>query len=163
MAAEEFLTPVADRLNLIVAEEFLTPATDRLKLIAAEEFFKTAVTILQRISQNEKENIDAAAHLIAQNLVDGGVLHIFGAGHSHMLAEEIACRAGGLVPVNAILDIGYTLMSRAPFHSRRLERLEGYAQTLLEDYDLYQFAGFDGRGSGKKPSIGKRTTSLGKR
>ena len=33
----------------------------------------------------------------------GGLLHVFGCGHSQMYAMEVFYRAGGLVPVNAIL------------------------------------------------------------
>ena len=35
--------------------------------------------------------------------MNGGVWHLFGTGHSHFIGEEVYYRAGGLVPVNAIL------------------------------------------------------------
>jgi uncharacterized phosphosugar-binding protein len=106
------------------------------KLEHAGKLFAVAVDTIQRVVQEEAGNLEAAAQLVAKSLASGGVLHIFGAGHSHLFAEDLAYRAGGLVPVNPILDIGYTLMAGPPSRSTRLERLEGYAEALLENYDL---------------------------
>ncbi len=67
-----------------------------------------------------------AAKLIAGTLERGGVLHVFGSGHSHMLGEELFNRRGGLVPVNPIVDrVGGST-----------ENLPGYGKVLLEGHDL---------------------------
>jgi len=42
---------------------------------------------------------------ITDSLLSDGVLHLFGTGHAHMLAEEAYSRAGGLAPVDAILEL----------------------------------------------------------
>lgn len=54
----------------------------------------------------------------------------FGTGHSHMLAEELFYRAGGLVKVYPILDEPLMLHKNAS-RSSQVERLSGYAATLL--------------------------------
>jgi len=102
----------------------------------SDEYFNSAISNLKLVKTREKEKITSAADLIAQSLITGGVLHVFGAGHSHMLAEEVCRRAGGLVQVNPILDIGFTLLSGLPARIRRLERLEGYTRSLVESYEL---------------------------
>jgi len=102
----------------------------------AEQYFETVLHTINQIRQSEAPNLEAAAERITQSLIQGGVLHIFGAGHAHLLAEEISYRAGGLVPVNPILDIGYTLMANPPSRTSYLERLEGYATSLVQSYDL---------------------------
>lgn len=89
------------------------------------------------IENQEAEKLCRSAELIAQCLFDDHVLHVFGSGHSHVLAEEISRRAGGLVCVNPILDTNYTLLAGAPSKSRIFERLEGYSEAVLDSYILY--------------------------
>ena len=67
------------------------------------EYFGIAIRTLQQIADEEEINLHTASSLIARSLADGGVMHVFGTGHSHLFAEEVCRRAGGLVPVNAIL------------------------------------------------------------
>jgi uncharacterized phosphosugar-binding protein len=101
-----------------------------------ERYFETVFRTLETVRQAEAATMAQVAERITASLAQGGVLHIFGAGHAHLLAEEISYRAGGLVPVNPILDIGYTLMANPPSRTTALERLEGYARTLMDGYDL---------------------------
>ena len=65
----------------------------------------------------------------------GGTVHAFGTGHSHMLAEELFYRAGGLVRVRPILFEGLMLHAGAEL-STRLERLPGLAEALLEQHPM---------------------------
>ncbi len=102
----------------------------------ASKLFSISIAIIQRVWQREESNLDAAAGLLTECIAAGGVFHVFGAGHSHLFAEEVSYRAGGLVPVNPILDVGYTLMGGPPSRSSELERLEGYVPTILNGYDL---------------------------
>ena len=53
---------------------------------------------LDAVFTTELSNLNKTAALITQNISAKGVLHIFGAGHSHLFCEEICYRAGGLVP-----------------------------------------------------------------
>ncbi len=71
--------------------------------------------------------IDEVAERIAASLRLGNVLHIFGSGHSHMIAREIFSRAGQLIPVSAIVDKS----------EGRAERAEGYAERMLRYYQWY--------------------------
>lgn len=91
---------------------------------------ETLVTIFG----DERERIEATAQATAASIARGGVLHVFGTGHSHLVAFEAFGRAGGLAAVNAIVDYGLTGFN----HGRdgRLERLSGYAEILLETEDL---------------------------
>jgi uncharacterized phosphosugar-binding protein len=57
---------------------------------------------LDVIEAGQAETIAAAAELIADSLADGGVLHVFGTGHSEALAMELSGRAGGLIPTNKL-------------------------------------------------------------
>ena len=58
---------------------------------------------------------------------------MFGSGHSHMIAEELYLRAGGLALVHGILPAELMLHEMAN-KSTYLERIEGYSQALVELY-----------------------------
>lgn len=97
----------------------------------ATEYFENLQRIIARISTEQAENIESAARAVADTLENGGRIHTFGTGHSHMLAEEIFYRAGGLVNVNPILETGLMLHESAS-KSTALERLEGYGEILFD-------------------------------
>jgi len=84
------------------------------------------VALIDAIQREEQPGIEAAAVLAADAIAGGGVLHAFGSGHSAMVAMEITSRAGGLVPVNQIID---TMEGVA-------ERLPGYAESILHPYEM---------------------------
>ena len=58
---------------------------------------------LDRQFAEEAANIEQAAEYCAASVRSGRVIHVFGCGHSQMFAMEVFYRAGGLVPVNALL------------------------------------------------------------
>lgn len=76
------------------------------------------------------------AGLIADALADGHDLWAFGTGHSHMLAEELYHRAGGLVRARPILFDGVTLHEGAQI-ATALERLPGVAAAILEEHPVH--------------------------
>jgi uncharacterized phosphosugar-binding protein len=82
----------------------------------------------------EGPRIEAAAELIAGCIAAGGVVHVFGSGHSHMMAEEVFHRAGGLMAFDAMLDVNLTAFGT--LRAGLVERTEGYARLILESYDV---------------------------
>jgi uncharacterized phosphosugar-binding protein len=97
--------------------------------------FEAVRHILETIEATQKAALQQASAITAESLMHGGIIHVFGTGHSHMLAEEIFFRAGGLVAVNAILDPGLMLHVSA-LGSTAVERMEGYAEIVLKRYTM---------------------------
>ncbi len=97
-------------------------------------YFDTINALLRSLQQDEATSIDLAADRIAQTIAADGLVHVFGSGHSNLLAQEVFHRAGGLVPVNAMLDVNLTIFGSA--RATMVERLEGYAPSLLATYDV---------------------------
>ena len=91
--------------------------------------------LIERLIADEWPNIRAAAGLVSDALATGHVVHAFGTGHSHILAEELFYRAGGLVQVRPILFEGLMLHASASL-STSLERLPGLAEALLRDHPI---------------------------
>lgn len=91
--------------------------------------------MLARLRDDQWPSIREAASLVADSLASGGTVHVFGSGHSHMLAEELFYRAGGLVRVKPILFDGLMLHPSAAL-STSLERLPEIADALLADHPI---------------------------
>ena len=99
------------------------------------EYLRNLQSILENIIENQLEAIDKAAFLFAEALKNGKNIFLFGTGHSHMLAEELFYRAGGLVRLQPVLETSLMLHESAS-KSTEIERLEGYAQILSDSYKM---------------------------
>jgi len=82
----------------------------------------------------ESETIRKASRVVADSIAKEEPIHVIGpGGHSNMAAEEVLWRAGGLAPINAILDPGTNLIHGAK-RSNFIERTPGYASKVLDAY-----------------------------
>ena len=81
--------------------------------------------LLARAQEKNAPVIGRLAPIIGASVARGGVLHVFGSGHSDCIAREIIGRAGGLVCVSGIIDptVGF------------IENLVGYGTKLVERHD----------------------------
>jgi len=101
-----------------------------------EFYFNTVVDIFKKIKEQSEGSIDEAAELMSEAILDDRLIHIIGpGGHSNMAAMELLWRAGGLAPINAILDPGIALVHGAR-HSNIMERTPGYAKSVFDSYDI---------------------------
>lgn len=98
------------------------------------DYFAAIRQLLDELEESQGAAITRAAEMIADVIADGGVIHVFGSGHSHMLAEEVFHRAGGLMAVDAMLDPNLTNFGL--LKPSMVERAEGYAPVLLSSYDV---------------------------
>ena len=95
-------------------------------------FFDEVVKTLTLVKENQAENIEKAAVIIADTIQSGGMFHIFGTGgHSNIAAIEMNHRAGMLCCADAILDPGLGCEHGA---TRWNERVVGYANEVMRYY-----------------------------
>lgn len=87
-------------------------------------YLQKVLAMAKEIVETQASRIEEGARKIAESLLKGGILHIFGTGHSALIAKEITGRAGGLIAVNAIND---------PTEGMA-ERVEGYGSVLFAQY-----------------------------
>jgi len=100
-----------------------------------ESYIEKLVELLGRLLPDQRDRIDAAADIVARSMLSGGVIHIFGTGHSSLVAQEAFMRAGGLLPVNAILD-ERVLLSGGALNSSAAEKQEGLAAEILANHEI---------------------------
>ena len=96
-----------------------------------EKYITELQAVLERIKHEQLSEIAAAGHLVAEALVANGVVHTFGTGHSHLIADEAFFRAGGIAAINPILD-ERLLFLKGALESTRAERVPGFASVLIE-------------------------------
>lgn len=95
------------------------------------EFHGIVSDMLLKIQNTQLNTIEKLAELIAQKTIDGGLLFGFGTGHSHVIAEELYIRAGGLFTAKGILEPEFMLHG-TKWKSTALERIEGISKSILE-------------------------------
>jgi uncharacterized phosphosugar-binding protein len=100
---------------------------------AYERYFDQLKELMMAL-RNQGPNIEAAAKMMAKCIAEGGIVHVFGSGHSHMMAEEVFHRAGGLFAFNAMLDINLT--NFGTLKAGMVERTEGYAKAIMVSFDV---------------------------
>lgn len=99
------------------------------------KYFEKAKEKIELVEKNESGKLREAAEKVAEAIQNGGIIQLFGCGHSHILTEEVCYRAGGLVPINPILYEPLMLHEGA-LRSSELERQNGLAQEFMKDQDI---------------------------
>ncbi|PKR83426.1 SIS domain-containing protein [Heyndrickxia camelliae] len=99
------------------------------------QYFEKAKEKIELVEKNEMSNMKEAAEKVAKAIQNGGIIQLFGCGHSHILTEEVCYRAGGLVPINPILYEPLMLHEGA-LRSSELERKNGLAADFMKNQDI---------------------------
>jgi uncharacterized phosphosugar-binding protein len=86
---------------------------------------------IDAIAERQTDSIAQAALLVAGAIERNGLVHAFGTGHSHLLAEEIFSRAGGLLSVN-VIESAPLMLHEDVVASGAWERLSGIADVMLD-------------------------------
>lgn len=92
------------------------------------DYYDNVINQLKEVKENEQENIQKAVDMFCDTITKGGMIHVFGSGHSHTLSIELCHRAGGLVPIKAMDEAGRGLY----------EQVEGVGTRFMQNYDLQE-------------------------
>lgn len=106
---------------------------------AAITYFERVTELLREVRENELPNIEKAAEVCTQSIANGGLVFLFGNGHSRMLCEEMTPRQGCFVGFVALVELALSNHAnivgtnglRAPLH---LEKYEGYSEEILKGF-----------------------------
>lgn len=106
---------------------------------ASLTFFERAMEALQQLKATQAEEIQKAGELCADRIAAGGLVFLFGNGHSRMMCEEMTPRQGCFVGFVALVETALSNHAaivganglRAPLY---LENYEGYAEQILNGF-----------------------------
>lgn len=100
----------------------------------AERYLERLRRLLARLKR-QAGTIRKAAESVARSIDAGGIVHVFGTGHSHLIAEEAFYRAGGLVAVNPMLEEDL-MLHRGALRSSAMERRSGLARSIARRHRM---------------------------
>lgn len=98
-------------------------------------YFENVIHYLNKANDTQTSAMEAAAKLVAKSIGKGGLVYVFGCGHSHLIALDCFYRAGGLASVYPILKEDLMLHESASLSSV-LEKDEKSVYGLLDGYNI---------------------------
>jgi uncharacterized phosphosugar-binding protein len=114
---------------------------------AATDYFSKTSKLLEEVREQELPVIQQAAEVCALSIAQGGLVFLFGNGHSRMMCEEMTPRQGCFVGFVALVELALSNHAsivgtnglRAPLY---LEKYEGYAEEILKGFKFGQHDAF---------------------
>jgi len=106
---------------------------------AALAYHAAATAALQKLKDTQLQSIVEASRICSDAISAGGLVFLFGSGHSGMMVDEMTPRQGCFVGFYPLVELALTNYSniagsnglRACLH---LEKYEGYAEQILKSY-----------------------------
>jgi uncharacterized phosphosugar-binding protein len=106
---------------------------------AASQYFDRTLALLEKLKQTQASVIQQVADLCIDRISQGGLIFLFGNGHSRMLCEEMTPRQGCFPGFVALVELALSNHAnivganglRAPLY---LENYEGYAEQILRGF-----------------------------
>ncbi len=106
---------------------------------AAQAYYDKTIDLLKRLRDTQLPHVEQAAGLCAERIAKGGLVFLFGAGHSRMMCEEMTPRQGCFVGFVALVEHAVSNHAsivganglRGPLF---LEKYEGYAEEILKGF-----------------------------
>lgn len=103
---------------------------------ATQRYMTTVIQLLELLAHKEASGLERASEWCAEAIAAGNVVHVFGAGHSRMPAEEAYPRIGAVVGFRPVVELPLTYfhevtgangLDQALF----LERVPGYGRVIF--------------------------------
>jgi uncharacterized phosphosugar-binding protein len=100
-----------------------------------------ASRILDYLTETQLERIESAAALCADAIESGGLVHLFGTGHSRIPVEEMFPRYGSYPGFNPIVELSMTFHTQVTGANGQrqamfIERVEGLAEQILANFEF---------------------------
>ena len=107
---------------------------------AATQYLEAARGLLDRL-EAQSDTIEQVAHLCFEAIAAGGLVHVFGTGHSRIPVEELFPRYGSYPGFNPLVELSMTyhtqvVGSNGQRQAMFIERVEGLAEAILANFDL---------------------------
>jgi len=114
---------------------------------AASEYFDRTMALLEKLKQTQAGVIQQAADVCIDRIAQGGLIFLFGNGHSRMMCEEMTPRQGCFPGFVALVELALSNHAnivganglRAPLY---LENYEGYAEQILRGFHFGEHDAF---------------------
>src|SRR5881275_1871065 len=100
---------------------------------------KAIRAVTDKIEATQMPAISAAAEICANSIANGGLVHLFGTGHSRIAVEEIFPRHGSYPGFHPIVELSLTYHNQVvgangQRQAMYLEKLEGFGEVILRNF-----------------------------
>jgi uncharacterized phosphosugar-binding protein len=107
----------------------------------AEAYCRAARDVLDRVAATQLDAVERAAQRCAASIGAGGLVHVFGSGHSRMAVEEIWPRYGSFPGFHTIVELSLTFHNQVvgangQRQAMLIEGMPGLARTILRNFRL---------------------------
>jgi uncharacterized phosphosugar-binding protein len=104
-------------------------------------WIKAAIELLDRLWSTQEAAIGEAVDLCAEAIGTGGLVHLFGTGHSRIPVEEMFPRYGSYPGFHPIVELSTTFHTQVVGANGQrqamfIERVEGLAEVILSNFKL---------------------------
>ena len=106
---------------------------------AALQYYRAAAQAIQEVKTKQLDAIVTTSGICAEKIGRGGVVFLFGSGHSRMMVDEMTPRQGCFVGFYPLVELAVANYSAivGPNGLRSalyLEKYEGYAEQILQSF-----------------------------
>jgi uncharacterized phosphosugar-binding protein len=117
----------------------MSHATDDRARGYVDDWFGKARRLVDTIEQTQTDHILEAAHLCADAIEGGGLVHLFGTGHSRIPLEEMFPRYGSFPGFHPIAELSMTFHTQVVGANGQrqamfIERTEGLGEVILSNF-----------------------------
>ena len=96
-----------------------------------QRYFTIMQEVVENVFNTQEDNMAKAAKILASTTKNEGIIHLFGSGHSSLIAEDVFWRAATLANVHAIFESAVAGINEVTKTSK-IEKLEGIGQVIVE-------------------------------
>jgi uncharacterized phosphosugar-binding protein len=105
------------------------------------QYLRAARDVLDRVESSQVEAIATCARMCGEAILAGGLVHMFGAGHSRMALEEMFPRYGSFPGFHPIVELSVTFHNQVVgMNGQRqamfIERVEGLGAVILRNFEF---------------------------
>lgn len=105
-----------------------------------EDYLIRSAALLENV-RAQLPAIRQAADWFANTILDGGLVHLFGSGHSRIMVEEMWPRYGSFPGFNPMVELSLTFHNQVSGSNGQrqamfLENVPGLAERILRNFDL---------------------------
>ncbi|MGH2428467.1 MAG: sugar isomerase domain-containing protein [Candidatus Limnocylindria bacterium] len=104
-------------------------------------WLEEAATLLERLATTQAEAVERASEWCADAISAGGLVHLFGTGHSRIPVEEMFPRYGSYPGFNPIVELSMTFHTQVVGANGQrqamfIERTPGLAEVILSNFSF---------------------------
>jgi uncharacterized phosphosugar-binding protein len=112
-----------------------------MSMHAGSRWIEAGIEILQKIEQTQAGAIEQASQICAEAIAAGGMVHLFGTGHSRIPVEEMFPRYGSYPGFHPIVELSMTFHTQVVGANGQrqamfIERMPGLAEVILANFQF---------------------------